>query len=241
MKVAIIGYGKMGRAIEIILSQRGHNIVGIANNESSISLEATIASADVAIEFSTPESAYSNIRTCIKNGVPVVSGTTGWLDKYQGIKKMVNENGGSFFYASNFSIGVNIFFELNNYLAAMMNRFPQYDVMLEETHHTEKKDSPSGTAITLAEGILSELEQKKVWKENEIQQKGILPIYTKRIGKVFGDHSIQYHNEIDTLKISHQAYSREGFAQGAVSAAEWLIGKKGVFGMNDMLGLTSKE
>tara|TARA_Y100000385_G_C13102122_1_gene645226 strand:- start:2189 stop:2911 length:723 start_codon:yes stop_codon:yes gene_type:complete len=240
MNVALIGYGKMGKTLERLLKEKNHTVVGIVDFENSNRIEENLEEADVAIEFSTPKTAYNNIAVCIRNNVPVVSGTTGWLDQIDDIKKLVTEHEGAFFYASNYSIGVNIFFEVNRYLAQLMNQFPQYDVLMEEVHHTEKKDSPSGTAITIAEGILSNIDKKSNWKENAIPKSDTLPIYAKRIGKVFGDHEVQYHNEVDTLKISHKAFGREGFAHGAISAAEWLLDKKGVFGMNDMLGLSEK-
>ena len=240
MDVALIGYGKMGKTLERLLLENDDRVVGVVDINNSEELEDIINKAEVAIEFSTPDTAFDNIKTSLINNTPIVSGTTGWLNKYEEVTNLVKEFDGTFFYASNYSIGVNIFFELNRYLAQMMNHFPQYDVMVEEAHHTEKKDSPSGTAITIAEGILEQLERKKKWCENEIQTEETLPIYAKRIGKVYGDHLVQYHNQIDYLKISHGAFGREGFAHGAISAARWLIGKKGVFGMQDMLGLNEK-
>ena len=239
MKVVLIGYGKMGKTLHTLLQKRNHEVVGIVDLENASDLEKIISKGDVAIEFSTPETAYSNISTCIKNKVPVVSGTTGWLEKYTEIEALVEGNKGSLFYASNYSVGVNIFFELNKYLAKLMNNFNEYDLLLEEVHHTEKKDSPSGTALTLANGILDNLDRKISWKENQICEGDDLAIYSKREGKVFGIHKIKYHNMIDNIEIAHEAYGREGFAHGAISAAEWLINKKGVFGMKDMLGIES--
>lgn len=237
MKILLLGYGKMGQTIEKLAKVQGHEIVGTIDINNMDTLGSSLSNTDVAIEFTTPDTAADNIKQCISAGVPVVSGTTGWLDRYQEIVNYTAAKKGAFFYSSNYSIGVNIFFELNKYLAKIMNNFTDYEVLTEEIHHTEKKDSPSGTAITVAEGILSNLDRKDKWAENDIRLDNELSIYAKRIGKVFGIHEVQYHNNIDTVRISHEAFSREGFANGAIKAAEWLQHKKGVFSMDDMLGL----
>lgn len=236
MKIALVGYGKMGKTIEKIAQDRGHKVSftvdqGEENKLKQISPENT----DVAIEFTQPESAFNNIETLIQNKVPVVSGTTGWLDKKPTIEKLCIEKEGAFFYASNFSIGVNIFFKLNEYLADVMANFTEYDVKMEEIHHTEKKDAPSGTAITLAEGILAKLKRKKKWINEVSEAADILPVASKRIDKVPGTHTVNYFSLVDDIEIKHTAHSREGFAKGAVSVAEWIIDKKGVLSMDDFL------
>lgn len=226
MKIALIGYGKMGHIIEQIAVGRGHEIVSIidVNNPEEYDSPA-FRSADVAIEFSQPDSAYGNYLQCFKRNVPVVAGTTGWLDKMGEIKKACAEGGQTFFYASNYSIGVNIFFAVNNYLAKLMNHFPEYNVSMEETHHIHKLDAPSGTAITLAEGIV----------ENMNRLTTDVPIHSKREGEVPGIHEVRYESEADIITLKHDAKSRKGFALGAVLAAEFLKGKKGFVTMNDML------
>lgn len=237
MKIALLGYGKMGKTIEKIALSRGNEIVlKVDESNSRTYSDAELMQADVAIEFSTPESAYDNILRCFRCNVPVVVGTTGWLSKMDEVKQLCSEHGQSFFYASNFSIGVNIFFRLNEQLAKMMNSYGEYDVRMEEIHHIHKLDSPSGTAITLANGIIKNLERKTKWVEGVQAQPGEIPIASKREGEVPGTHSITYQSEVDTITITHEAHSRQGFALGAVVAAEWLPGKKGVFGMNDLLG-----
>jgi 4-hydroxy-tetrahydrodipicolinate reductase len=231
MKIALLGYGKMGKTIEKIALERGHTIV----IKADIGSEYDITDADVAIDFSVPEAAFGNITKCIDNGVPVISGTTGWLKDFDKAVALCNKKQGSFIYASNFSLGVNIFFELNKNLAKMMAALDQYKVRMEETHHTQKLDAPSGTAITLANGIIAETSYKK-WtldtpKADEIG------IVAKRIENVPGTHEIVYESKVDTIEIKHTAHSREGFALGAVIAAEWIIGKKGVFSMKDVLNI----
>ena len=236
MKIALIGYGKMGKTIEQIAISRGHQIVSIVDisNPEEIESEA-FKSADVAIEFSTPATAYSNYMKAFAAGVPVVSGTTGWLDKIDNIKNLCKEEGKTFFYASNFSIGVNVFFALNKHLAKIMNNFPAYNVSMTETHHIHKLDAPSGTAITLAEGIIENIERKNQWTLDKEEQPGDLAIYAIREGEVPGRHEIVYESEVDTINITHDAKSRQGFALGAVVAAEFTAGKKGFLGMDDML------
>lgn len=232
MKIALLGYGKMGKVIEKIALERGHEIVlkkGSQNNFEGL-LEA-----DIAIDFSLPHVAVENITECLNNNIAVVSGTTGWLEHYNTIVQLCEEKNGSFIYGSNFSLGVNIFFELNAYLAKMMKNLGQYKVSMEEIHHTQKLDAPSGTAITLAEGIINNSNYTN-WtldtpKENEIK------IEAKRIGTVPGTHSIFYDSPVDQIEIKHTAHNREGFALGSIVAAEWLIGKKGVFTMKDVLNI----
>lgn len=240
MKIAIIGYGKMGKTIERLATAQGHEIVlKIARNNFDQFTTESVQRADVAIEFSRPESAFDNIMLCLKAGVPVISGTTAWLDKLPEVEQSCAEHKGAFFYASNFSIGVNIFFELNKHLAQVMNIHNTYQVAVEEIHHTEKLDAPSGTAVTLAEGILERIDRLEEYElaTDEAVNNTTLPIEAKRIGKVPGTHSIVYHSSIDELEIKHVAKGREGFASGAITAAQWIIGKTGVFGMSDMLNL----
>lgn len=235
MKIALIGYGKMGKTIEQIALQRGHQIVSIIdiNNTADFDSEA-FRSADVAIEFTTPATALGNYMRCFEANVPVVSGTTGWLSHLDEVKAKCEQEGKTFFYASNFSVGVNIFFALNRYLAKIMNGFPAYDVHMTEVHHIHKLDAPSGTAITLAEGILDNVERKERWTLETAEQPTDLPIHAIREGEVPGIHEIIYESEADTISIKHDAKSRAGFALGAVIAAEFTAGKKGFLGMNDL-------
>ena len=231
MKIALLGYGKMGKTIESIALERGHKIV----IKADIGSHYNITDADVAIDFSVPEAAFSNISNCLSNGVPIVSGTTGWLKDYEKAVALCQANQGAFIYASNFSLGVNIFFELNKSLAKMMSTLDQYKVSIEEIHHTQKLDAPSGTAITLANGIIEESKYKK-WTLDSPKSDEI-GIIAKRIENVPGIHEITYESKVDTIQIKHSAHSREGFALGAVIAAEWIIGKKGVFSMKDVLNI----
>jgi 4-hydroxy-tetrahydrodipicolinate reductase len=232
MKIALLGYGRMGKEIEKIALQRGHEIVIKLNSNE----EYDIKQADIAIDFSIPTSAFQNISNCINNNVPVISGTTGWLEKYNDVVTLCNEKNGAFIYASNFSLGVNIFFELNNQLAKMMNSLSNYKISMEEIHHTKKLDAPSGTAITLAEGII-ENSQKTEWELDGKKSETSIPIVAKRIPEVPGTHSIDYTSEVDTIEIKHTAHNRKGFALGALVAAEWIIGKTGVFSMKDVLNI----
>ncbi|MFT5747633.1 MAG: 4-hydroxy-tetrahydrodipicolinate reductase [Paraglaciecola sp.] len=237
MKIAILGYGKMGKTIEQMSTKKGHEVVlRIGINNLADFNEKNVQKADVVIEFSNPESAFDNLSKCLEWGVPVVSGTTGWLDKMEEIKSICNKNKGAFFYASNYSVGVNIFFAINRQLAKMMNEQPQYEVEVEEIHHTQKLDAPSGTAITLAQGIVQEMSRKTNWVKEKIEKSTDLPIISKRIDKVPGTHEIVYNSPIDSIEIKHTAHSRAGFAGGAILAAEWIVGKEGNFGMGDMLG-----
>ena len=238
MNIALIGYGKMGHAIEEIAISRGHQVVlrvGIENIEDNT--VENIRRADVAIEFSGPDIAVENLKRCIDAGTPVVCGTTGWLERYDEIKKYCAARDGAFLYASNFSIGVNIFFELNSYLAKMMDGHKEYTISLEEIHHTQKKDAPSGTAITLAEGILNRQSDKQKWVNEPSKDPSILPIISIREDPAPGTHKVEYHSAVDDITITHTAHSRKGFALGAVLAAEFLKDKKGVFGMKDVLKL----
>lgn len=234
MNIALLGYGKMGKEIEQIAINRGHSIV----IKADIDTVYDIRKADIAIDFSVPSSAFSNISNCLSNNIPVISGTTGWLDDYDRAIALCKEKNGAFIYASNFSLGVNIFFELNKTLVKLMNQLKQYKVSIEEIHHTQKLDSPSGTAITLAKGIIENSDAEN-WKLVE-DKPGMLdiPITAKRIEKVPGTHTISYESEVDRIDIKHTAHSRQGFALGAVVAAEWLLGKTGVFTMNDVLNIS---
>lgn len=235
MKLALIGYGKMGREIEQIAKKRGHEIVSIIDIDNQADFESeAFRSADVAIEFTIPSVAIENYRKCFAAGVPVVSGTTGWLEHLPEIKKACNE-GKTFFYASNFSLGVNIFFALNKYLAKIMNGFPAYEVNMEEVHHIHKLDAPSGTAITLAEGIIEELDRKNSWVEGKKAATNEIEITAIRRDEVPGIHSITYESDVDSIRITHDAKSRKGFALGAVVAAEFTCRKKGFLTMTDML------
>ncbi|MDO9037307.1 MAG: 4-hydroxy-tetrahydrodipicolinate reductase [Lutibacter sp.] len=233
MKIALLGYGKMGKTIEQIALQRGHEIV-LKIDENSADYDITLA--DVAIDFSIPAAAFNNISNCLNNHVPIVSGTTGWLAKLREATQLCKQKNGAFISASNFSLGVNIFFELNAHLAKMMRNLGQYSISIEEIHHTKKLDAPSGTAITLAEGII-ENSDKESWALGVTNKETEIPITAKRIDEVPGTHTVEYKSAVDTLEIKHTAHSRDGFALGAVIAAEWLVGKTGVFTMKDVLGL----
>ncbi|WP_029906920.1 4-hydroxy-tetrahydrodipicolinate reductase [Prevotella sp. 10(H)] len=236
MNIALIGYGKMGHEIEQIAFSRGHKIISIIDVNNIADFDSPeFKSADVAIEFSTPDSAIENYRKCFAANVPVVAGTTGWLDHMDEVKKACAEGGQTFFYASNYSLGVNIFFAMNKYLARMMNNYPDYSVRMEETHHIHKLDAPSGTAITLAEGIIENIDRKESWNlETENSPKDIA-IHCIREGEIPGIHEIIYESEVDTISIKHDSKNRKGLALGAVIAAEFAKGKKGFLTMNDML------
>ena len=238
LNIALIGYGKMGKEIEKIALQRGHRIdlkIDIDNVDSFI--PDNLQRCQVAIEFTGPHSAASNILKCLDASVPVVSGSTGWLENWKEIENKCREKQGSFVYASNFSVGVNIFFEVNKLLARLMKQYPEYDVLLEETHHTQKKDAPSGTAITLAEQVLKELLWKKTWVNHLPDDKSDLPILSRRIDPAPGTHTVRYSSIVDDLEITHTAHNRTGFATGAVLAAEFIYNKKGIFGIKEVLGL----
>lgn len=236
MKIALIGYGKMGHMIEEIALQRGHEVVlkiHIDNTEDFT--EANTSTADVAIEFTAPESAFENVKRCIEFGVPVVSGSTGWNKQLDEARDYCLQKGGAFLHASNFSIGVNIFFQVNKLLAKLMASQPGYDVTLKEIHHTQKLDSPSGTAVTLAEQVIQNIGRKKSWVNEPSQSPEQLSIISERVDPAPGTHYVKYASEVDDIEIIHTAHSRKGFALGAVLAAEFLAGKKGVFTMGDVL------
>ncbi|MCE1199374.1 MAG: 4-hydroxy-tetrahydrodipicolinate reductase [Marinilabiliales bacterium] len=238
MKIALIGYGRMGKEIEQIALERGHTIVlkiDISNQEELTT--ENLSKADVAIEFTIPASALSNYEICFRAGVPVVSGTTGWLNKRAEVDELCRKLNGCFLYASNFSLGVNLFFELNRKLAAMMNHYPEYEVSMTEIHHTKKLDAPSGTAITLAEGILANNDAKKQWVLGKSENPEDLSIEAIRQDPYPGLHAIKYNSAVDCIEITHNAYNRKGFAIGAVLAAEFCAGKKGIFTLSDMLKL----
>ena len=238
MKIALIGYGKMGKAIEKIAHERGHETGLIIDQDNTNDLTAeNLRGCDVAIEFSTPEFAENNIKACLEAGIPVVSGTTGWLDRLGDVKNLCESRNGAMVYASNFSIGVNLFFEVNKHLANLMGDHPQYNVHIEEIHHTQKKDSPSGTAITLAEQIIESSVKKNKWVNSSTDRPQELYILSQRIDPAAGTHRVVYSSPVDDLEIIHTAHNREGFATGAVQAAEFIIGKKGIFGMKEVLGL----
>lgn len=232
MKIALLGYGKMGKVIERIALERGHEIVLRKSGKDTFE---GLEHADVAIDFSIPDAAVSNISTCLDNNIPVISGTTGWLENYDKMVVLCQEKNGAFIYGSNFSLGVNIFFQLNDYLAKIMSKIGQYKVAMEEVHHTQKLDAPSGTAITLAKGIIDNSDYSS-WALENAKDDEIL-IDAKRIENVPGTHSVFYNSDVDTIEIKHIAHNREGFALGAVVAAEWIQGKKGVFTMKDVLDL----
>ncbi|SRX72969.1 4-hydroxy-tetrahydrodipicolinate reductase [Aequorivita antarctica] len=232
MKIALLGYGKMGKTIEKLALEKGHSIVFKSTSESS---EGDFEDAEVAIEFSSPEAAVKNISKALEAEIPIVSGTTGWLGEYSEMVNLCEKRNGSFIYASNFSIGVNLFFSINEYAAKLMAPWKEYNVSVEEIHHLEKKDAPSGTAITIAEGILKHTD-KKDWKLNTFAE-NILNITAKREEDVKGTHIVSYDSDIDTISFKHEAHSREGFALGAILAADWIQNRKGIFTMKDVLGI----
>jgi 4-hydroxy-tetrahydrodipicolinate reductase len=237
MRIALIGYGKMGKAIERIALSRGHDIILKIDLDNSTDLtKENLSKADVAIEFTGPSSAAQNLLKCADAGIPVVCGSTGWLNQYPDIKQAFEKNESAFLYASNFSIGVNIFFEINKKLARLMAPHPEYSVEMREIHHTQKKDAPSGTAITLAEQVMAEIPNLKNWVNRPSQNADELPIISERVDPAPGTHSVKYYSAIDDLEIIHTAHSREGFAGGAVLAAEFIQNKKGIFSMKDVLG-----
>ena len=232
MKIALLGYGRMGKEIEKIALSRGHEIVLKIEGPETYD----ITDSDIAIDFSIPSVAFDNISNCLVHGIPVVSGTTGWLDRYDEAVELCEKNNGSFIYASNFSLGVNLFFELNAKLSSLMNSVENYSISIEEIHHTKKLDAPSGTAITLAEGIIQN-SSKTSWELDSKSTEETIPIKAIRTPDVPGTHTISYASEVDTLEIKHTAHSRKGFALGAVVAAEWLVHKKGVYSMKDVLNI----
>lgn len=236
MRILLLGYGKMGQAIEQIALNRGHQISGKINIDNTEDLALINSSnTDVCIEFSQPESAFENIKLMLDKGIPVISGTTGWLERKPEIEQICIQKNGTFLTASNFSIGVNLFFKLNSLLAEIMKPYTAYDVRMEEIHHTQKKDAPSGTAITLAEGVLKNHPAKAKWVNHPSDKKEELIILSERIDEVPGTHSVNYTSAIDDIEIKHIAHNRQGFAQGAVLVAEWIKDKKGILTMNDFL------
>jgi 4-hydroxy-tetrahydrodipicolinate reductase len=238
MRIALIGYGKMGKAIEEIALKRGHEIVLKIDIENAGEFtKENLSKADAAIEFSSPHSAYENVMKCLRFGVPVVCGSTGWLDQYDDVKKYCDDNNGAFLYSSNYSIGVNIFFEINKHLAQLMAAYADYDVLITETHHTQKRDAPSGTAISLAEQVLEKISRKTKWVNYKTTNPFELEIDSARIDPAPGTHQVKYSSAIDDIEIIHMAHNRQGFATGAVLAAEFIDGKKGVFSIKDVLGL----
>jgi 4-hydroxy-tetrahydrodipicolinate reductase len=237
MKIALIGYGKMGKAIEQIAISHGNEISARIDVDPSDIKQLEQQKHDVAIEFTTPEVAPNNIKRCLDLGIPVLSGTTGWLIRKKEIDDYCLAKSGTFFYASNYSLGVNLFFKLNEYLAKIISQYPQYAVDMEEIHHTQKKDAPSGTAITLAEGVMKYFKQKSGWTLHPKKEETKITIESKRIDPFPGQHTVAYRSSVDDIEIRHTAHSREGFALGAVLVAEWLHGKKGVLSMDDFLKL----
>ena len=232
MKIALVGYGKMGKIIDEISQNRGHEVVARLKETPT---KESLNDADVVIEFSNPEAAFENIKVCLENKIPVICGTTGWLDKKPEIERIAVEQNSAFLYGSNFSLGVNLFFAINEKLAKLMNNVDEYQCQLEEIHHIHKKDAPSGTAISIAEGII-ENSKYEAWKLDETKGKE-LGIFAIREDEVPGTHSVFYRSEVDEIEIKHTAFNRNGFALGAVIAAEWIVGKQGVFSMKDVLGL----
>lgn len=237
MKVALIGYGKMGKVVHETLEKRGHTIGFIHNSMNAFASDPDFLSCDLAIEFTQPESAVSTIKACILAGMPVVSGTTGWLKEWDEIQSLVNQHDGSLFYASNYSPGIYILRKLTEEAAKILNQFPDYSILLKEVHHQHKKDKPSGTSITLAEDFLGQSTRFQDWKLNTEPLQSELAVEALREGEVFGDHQWIFESEFDTIQISHSANNRKGFALGAVMAAEFLLGKKGIFGTNNLWDL----
>jgi len=238
MKIGLIGYGQMGKAVEAAAIRRGHNVtIRIDENNLADFNEENLLKADVILEFTGPHSAFNNIMGILKAGVPVVSGSTGWLDKFDEVRKCCLDNNGAFFYASNFSLGVNILFALNRNLAKIMTNYPGYSPRIEEIHHIRKKDSPSGTALVIAEDIIRNHDQFDGWSAELVPPHGKIPVTSIREGEVTGTHEIRYVSTDDVLSVRHEAFSRNGLAVGAVLAAEFLNGKRGIFGMNDLLGI----
>ncbi|GGK70594.1 4-hydroxy-tetrahydrodipicolinate reductase [Rufibacter glacialis] len=238
MRILLIGYGKMGQTIERLALAKGHEIVGALTVEEAGRLASfTSDQVDVAIEFTSPHAALGNILTCIKNKIPVVVGTTGWLQHLPQIEEKCQELQGTLFYASNFSVGVNLFFHFNEYVAQKMQQYPEYGVQVKEIHHVHKLDKPSGTALSIADGILKHFPQKQGWVNEVTVAPELLGVISEREGEVVGTHIVQYTSENDTFELHHIAHSREGFASGALLAAEWLPGRTGIFGMNDLLQL----
>lgn len=238
MRILLIGYGKMGKTIEQMALAKGHDIVGKIDHTNTETLQNyTSVNTDVAIEFTHPESAFGNISYCLTSGIPVVSGSTGWLDKFEAAKEICREHNGAFFYASNFSVGVNLFFHFNEYIASKMKDYKEYSVAIREVHHLQKVDKPSGTGITTAEGILASYKDLEGWVGDNPEEKTKLNIASEREPDVVGTHIVTYSSEVDKIELGHIAHTRAGFAEGAVMAAAWLQNRQGVYGMKDMLNL----
>ncbi|UYZ63379.1 4-hydroxy-tetrahydrodipicolinate reductase [Hymenobacter weizhouensis] len=239
MNLLLIGYGKMGRAIEAQALSRGHRIAGIVDpSRPEVGItDFSPAQADVAIEFTHPDSAFANVAACLRQGLPVVCGSTGWLHHFPEAQALSEQTGTPLFYASNYSVGVNLFFHFNEYIAAKMHQFGGYDVQVREIHHTQKVDQPSGTALTAAQGILRHFPAKTSWRNEAATEPHELAILSERTGTVVGTHIVTYTSAADSLELKHEAHTRDGFVQGALLAAEWLPGRHGVFGMQDLLGL----
>lgn len=238
MKIAIIGYGKMGKTIEALAKERGHTIAAVIDHDTDLSIEDLSADViDVAIEFTNPEVAFHNLSTLAEKIIPVICGTTGWLDRFEDVVDLNHQHKSAFLYASNFSVGVNLFFALNQHLAKLMAPQTGYTPSMEEIHHIHKLDAPSGTAISLANGLIAELSEKTKWVNETSDEAEAIPIISKREAEVPGTHSIRYESAVDQITITHEAFSRQGFALGAVIAAEWIEGKTGVFSMKDVLAI----
>ncbi|WP_192821117.1 4-hydroxy-tetrahydrodipicolinate reductase [Rufibacter sp. LB8] len=238
MRILLIGYGKMGQTIERLALAKGHSIVGTITAEKAEDLASfTAEQVDVAIEFTSPDAAVPNILTCLEKRIPVVVGTTGWLNHLDQVKQQCTQANGSLFYASNFSVGVNLFFHFNEYVAQKMQQYPEFAVAVKEIHHVHKLDQPSGTALSIADGILKHYPQKQGWINGPTTEPELLGVESEREGEVVGTHIVQYTSENDTFELQHIAHNREGFAAGALLAAEWLPGRQGVFGMTDLLQL----
>ena len=236
MKILLIGYGKMGKAIERLATARGHEIVGRVDDTNPDLLHTIpVSEVDIAIEFTRPEAAFENISTCLKRGIKVISGTTGWLDRFDEVKAQISATNGTFLYASNFSLGVNLFFALNKKLSKLMADYELYEPTMEEIHHTQKLDAPSGTAITLAEGLMEQFTSKKQWVNEESDNIEDLSIISKRIDKVPGTHSVTWHSEMDEITIQHTAHTRDSFAIGAILVANWIKDQVGFFTMEDFM------
>lgn len=239
MKLLLIGYGKMGRAIEAQAIARGHQIAGIVDpTHPTVQIsDFSPAAVDAAIEFTHPDAAYQNVAACLQQGIPVVCGSTGWLHHFAEAQALSKQTGTPLFYASNYSVGVNLFFHFNEYIAAKMHQFGGYDVQVREIHHTQKVDQPSGTALTAAEGILRHFPAKTTWRNEAATTPQELAVLSEREGAVVGTHIVTYSSPADSMELKHEAHTRDGFVQGALLAAEWLPGRQGVFGMKDLLGL----
>jgi 4-hydroxy-tetrahydrodipicolinate reductase len=235
MKIALIGYGKMGHMLHALLEREGKDAVVVMGKEQDEAWKEELRTCDVAIEFTRPDQAIQNLKACFDCGVPVVCGTTGWYGQLAEVEDMCKAHNGALFYASNFSIGVHLFIQLNSWYAHFMQAYPEYSISMEEIHHIHKKDSPSGTGISVAQAILAERNDYTSWKEAETGGDGILPIYSIREGETIGTHSVYYRSAHDEIQLTHKAYSREGFAAGAIAAARFLQGKRGVFTMNDLI------